>query len=256
MINKKHIDNLLELKNIYKENIPYPHIVIDDFLETDYANELLKSHQKYFTSSNGKLSYDTIDAIKLATDGEKNISEEGKKIIRYLNSEEVLEFINSIASIHEPLIPDPYLIGGGFHYIQNGGYLNVHVDFNKHPKLKLDRRINIILYLNKNWKENYNGDLELWAKDNSKKVTSVFPHFNRAVIFSTTDFSWHGHPKELLAPSDCPRRSLALYYYSNGRPDSEINSKISGKSTTFVRPKNRDINLKQKLIEFTRRIVK
>ncbi|MGH2611796.1 MAG: 2OG-Fe(II) oxygenase, partial [Rhabdochlamydiaceae bacterium] len=86
----------------------------------------------------------------------------------------------------------------------------------------LDRRINVLVYLNKSWKDEYGGHFELWDRDMKNCVNKVPPTYNTMAIFSTTDFSYHGHPDPLQCPQDMSRKSLALYYYSNGRPAEEI----------------------------------
>ncbi|MBU2887588.1 2OG-Fe(II) oxygenase [Gilvimarinus agarilyticus] len=111
--------------------------------------------------------------------------------------------------------------GGGFHSTLPGGKLDLHADFNIHLRNGLDRRINLILFLNKDWCESYGGHLELWDENLAAQPKRVLPVFNRAVIFGTTDFTYHGQPIELNCPEDRFRKSLALYYYSNGRPEAE-----------------------------------
>jgi Rps23 Pro-64 3,4-dihydroxylase Tpa1-like proline 4-hydroxylase len=93
----------------------------------------------------------------------------------------------------------------------------VHADFNRHEKLNLDRRLNLLLYLNRDWKEEYGGHLQLWTRDMGRCVVKVLPVFNRCVVFSTTDFSYHGHPDPLTCPPGRTRKSIAMYYYTNGR---------------------------------------
>jgi Rps23 Pro-64 3,4-dihydroxylase Tpa1-like proline 4-hydroxylase len=155
-----------------------------------------------------------------------------------LNSAAFLQFLQILTGIKEPLIGDPYLAGGGMHEIKKGGFLKVHADFNKHPELKLDRRINVLVYLNKDWKEEYGGYFELWDKSMSNCEKKIAPIFNKMVIFSTTDYSYHGHPDPLTCPEDRSRKSLALYYYSNGRPVGEINKDNESHGTLFVARKN------------------
>jgi hypothetical protein len=99
--------------------------------------------------------------------------------------------------------------------------LKIHADFNKHPKTKLDRRLNVLVYLNEDWHEEYGGHFELWDKEMKGVKTKILPLFNRMALFSTTSNSYHGHPNPLTCPPDRTRKSLALYYYTNGRPDSE-----------------------------------
>jgi Rps23 Pro-64 3,4-dihydroxylase Tpa1-like proline 4-hydroxylase len=121
----------------------------------------------------------------------------------------------------EGLIPAPYFGGGGLHQIEPGGFLKIHADFNVHPKLKLDRRLNMLVYLNKDWRDEYGGHLELWDRDLSACRKKILPSFNRTVIFSTTDTSFHGHPHPLTAPVGMSRKSVSLYYYTAGRPEAE-----------------------------------
>ena len=128
---------------------------------------------------------------------------------------------------------DPYLMGGGLHEIKRGGVLKVHTDFNRHPIFNLDRRINVLIYLNKNWKKEYGGNLELWDKNMNKCIKKIQPLFNSMVIFSTTDFSNHGHPDPLTCPDNISRKSLALYYFSSGRPKTEINDMNIKNRTSF-----------------------
>ena len=137
-----------------------------------------------------------------------------------MNSAPFLEFLKILTGI-SPLISDPRLEGGGLHQIERNGFLKIHADFNVHPLYKLDRRLNLLIYLNKDWEEAYGGHFELWDREMSRCIEKILPTFNRMVVFSTTDYSYHGHPDPLTCPPDRYRRSLALYYYTNGRPEEE-----------------------------------
>jgi Rps23 Pro-64 3,4-dihydroxylase Tpa1-like proline 4-hydroxylase len=141
-------------------------------------------------------------------------------VLYFFNSRFMLDFLEELSGI-DGLIPDPYFMGGGLHQIKPGGFLEVHADFNRHGKLKLDRRLNVLLYLNQNWKEEYGGHFELWNKDMTAPVRKILPLFNRMAMFSTTSTSYHGHPTPLSCPPDRTRKSIAIYYYSNGRPEKE-----------------------------------
>jgi hypothetical protein len=79
-----------------------------------------------------------------------------------------------------------------------------------------------LIYLNRDWREEYGGHLELWNAAMTQCDVRVLPVFNRAVIFSTTDRSFHGHPDPLKCPEGMTRKSMALYYYSRGRPEEEV----------------------------------
>jgi hypothetical protein len=146
--------------------------------------------------------------------------------MRILNAEleaPFLDFLERLTGI-EGLVPDPWFEGGGLHQIERGGMLKVHVDFNKHTLTRLDRRINALLYLNKDWDESWGGALELRDTKMTRAEKRLFPHFNRLVVFNTTDSANHGHPDALACPETQSRKSMALYYYSNGRPASEANA--------------------------------
>ena len=132
-------------------------------------------------------------------------------MIAQLNGGAFLNFLENLTGI-TGLVSDPHLRGGGLHEIRRGGTLGVHADFNLHPRLKLYRRLNLLIYLNKDWNEAWGGALELW--DGQRCVRAISPLFNRAVLFDTSNFSYHGHPHALDCPPDRSRKSVALYYYS------------------------------------------
>ena len=147
-----------------------------------------------------------------------------KNVFDQLNSEEFLQWLNYITEIEEPLISDPGLFGGGLHQSIKGAFLNVHVDYNILPETNNHRRLNVLIYMNKDWKDEYEGQLELWEINESKQaiLEKVTPIFNRCVIFETNEISFHGHPKPLNTPVGMSRKSLATYYYKKTRPLSEI----------------------------------
>jgi Rps23 Pro-64 3,4-dihydroxylase Tpa1-like proline 4-hydroxylase len=208
----------------YRANVPFPNIVFDDFLPSKTVEAALRDFPqpqqlpwRGFASPN---------QVKLGFGTAEDLSESIRKILYFFNSRPVLEFLEELTGILG-LIPDPYFLGGGLHQVKCGGFLQVHADFNRQPKLKLDRRINLLLYLNQDWKEEYGGHLELWKPDMSAAVHKILPIFNRCAIFNTSPTSYHGHPVPLACPPECTRKSLALYYYTNGRPQEEMRDEHS-----------------------------
>jgi hypothetical protein len=137
-----------------------------------------------------------------------------------MNSARFLGAMEKLSGV-ENLIGDPQLDGGGIHQSLSGAVLAVHSDFSHHPIFKLDRRLNILLYLNPTWNDEWEGHLELWDRKMTYCVKRVAPLMNRVVIFSTTQDSFHGHPQPLNLPEGITRKSMALYYYTNGRPEGE-----------------------------------
>ena len=217
----------------YSQGQPFPHIIIDNFLPEPLLDSVLeefpnskKIDWKKFDSSNEK---------KLATTSELQMGENTRSLLYQLNSSTFIGFLEKLTSI-DGIIPDPHFIGGGLHQIERGGYLKIHADFNRHTRMRLDRRLNLLIYLNKDWQEEYGGHFEMWNTDMTKCEKKILPIFNRCVIFSTTDFSFHGHPDPLTCPENRTRKSLALYYYSNGRPAEEV----TNSHTTLFRNREQD----------------
>lgn len=228
----------LDNANKYKNANPFPHIVIDDFFDEEILNKILNDFPNNIENIGDKFNNNA--ELKLSLNNTKKFSTDTNNFINFLNSNFFLEFLQIITDIDQTLITDPYLQGGGLHELKNRGFLNIHSDFNKHPKMKLDRRLNILIYLNKNWKENNGGQLELWDKDMKKCCQSIIPKFNRMVIFSTTSFSYHGNPNKVLCKENESRKSIALYYYTNGRPIEEM--ELGNHSTVFrKRPGSNDV---------------
>jgi 2OG-Fe(II) oxygenase superfamily len=203
----------------YKNNKPFPHIYFDDFLPLEAAEAALRDfpQPKQLVWS----EFNTTNERKLAFDVVEKLPPTVRDVLYFLNSRPMIQFLEVLTGI-QGIIPDPYYVGGGLHQIKPGGKLEVHADFNFHVKLKLDRRINVLVYLNKDWKEEYGGHFELWNREMTRAEQRVLPVFNRCAIFSTTSFSYHGHPNPLTCPPDRTRKSIATYYYSNGRPEEEV----------------------------------
>jgi hypothetical protein len=198
----------------YVANEPFSHIVIDDFFDPKALSEVLaevdavdrsKRYAKFLDrkTDHNKFAFFP-DVVGLNT----------ARLAQCLNSGPFLAYLEKLTGIPN-LIADPSYFGGGVHWIERGGYLEVHADFNHLKKYNLERRINLLLYLNKDWKDEYAGDLELWDRPTMTKRKTVAPLFNRTVIFSTVKEALHGHPTPLNTPSGVARRSLALYYYTN-----------------------------------------
>ena len=233
----KNFQNLeqvaLEEKTKYINAKPFPNITLTNFFEDNFLNKILEEFPN-LSKLQGSQIYKEKNEIKLSNKDYNKFPNNIKKFIDFLNSEIFLGFLQNLTSIKEKLVSDPLLEGGGLHEIKRGGVLKIHTDFNRHPSLDLDRRINVLIYLNKNWKDSYGGHLEFWNKDVSKCEKKILPSFNTMAIFSTTDFSNHGHPEPLNCPEEMSRKSIALYYFSSGRPQNEILT-ISKKNKTYFK---------------------
>ncbi len=207
-------------KGEYASNAPFPHILLDDFVRSDILDNAIGEITR-IPASEWVVYDDDRFHRKSACNAMLAMGPTTRALIHFLNGQEVTTFLEKLTGI-VGLIPDPYLAGGGVHEMRDGGFLNIHADFNVHRHLRLDRRVNLLLYLNRNWKEEYGGNLELWDTDMTACVRRYPPIFNRCVIFNTTDRSFHGNPQPVRTPDGRVRRSIAMYYYSNGRPKSEV----------------------------------
>jgi len=217
----------------YRTAKPFAHVVFDNFFDPALLELVLAEFPK--PNEITWQRFDREEEIKLASASESSFGPTTRLLLYHLNSITFLEFLSTVTGIGN-LIPDPCFDGGGLHQIVRGGKLAVHADFNKHPRYGLDRRLNLLLYLNKDWREEYGGHLELWNRDMSRCEAKILPVFNRLMIFGTTDFTYHGHPDPLQCPEGMTRKSLALYYFSNGRPPEEI----SGEHSTLFRARATD----------------
>lgn len=207
------------LASQYRDANPFPHIVLDGLFDDQTLDAVLCEFPS--PSETQWTRFDNPLEKKLGFFYEhSSISKTIRDFLNAMNSFEMLLWLEALTGI-DGLIPDPYFGGGGLHQIEPGGFLKVHADFNVHPKLKLDRRLNMLIYLNKEWKEEYGGHLELWDREGKNCRKRVLPLFNRTVVFSTTDTSFHGHPHPLTSPPGVTRKSVSLYYYTAGRPAEE-----------------------------------
>jgi len=203
----------------YKANQPYPHIYFDNFLPVEVAEAALRDFPE--PKEVAWHSYKDVNQHKkLAFDAVEKLPQSIRDVLYFLNTRAMLKFLETLTGI-QSVLPDPHYVGGGLHQIRPGGLLEVHADFSYHNGLRLDRRINVLIYLNKDWKEEYGGHFELWDREVKRAEKKILPLFNRCAIFSTTSVSFHGHPVPLACPPDRNRKSIATYYYSNGRPEED-----------------------------------
>ena len=222
-----------QLSTQYHEAKPFPHIVIDKFLPETILDSVLDEFNKNKNWWYDKVKwtepyqvnkfywpYDIETANNMPNDL-PTIS----ALVNYLNSPVMLKYLEELTGI-DNLISDELLMGGGLHKITSGGKLAIHKDYNVHPVKKIYRRLNLLIYLNKDWKQEWEGNLELWDKDHTKLEVSVEPLFNRAVIFTISEESLHGHPVPLNTPENVSRNSIALYYFTEVNPSDNEHSVV------------------------------
>jgi 2OG-Fe(II) oxygenase superfamily len=207
---------------------PFPHIVLDNFLPEPLARlalehfpqETLRSDRVFETGYAGLHKRQILPEECDAT---------ARQIFHFFNSRPMLGFLEGLSAI-QGLLPDPHFVGGGYHETTRGGRLGVHADFRINEQLHLHRRMNVLVYLNERWQDEWGGFLELWDRKMTASAKAVAPIFNRCVIFNTDADSFHGHPDPLAVPECVRRRSIALYYYTASR---SIYDEVANTSTIY-----------------------
>jgi 2OG-Fe(II) oxygenase superfamily len=218
------------LSSEYGRATPFPHVVLDDFIEGSVLRTVLDE----FPSSAGLTPYDrSQERLKYQYGPAEWTGRTTQNLFALFNSAAFVTFLEEMTGFRG-LVPDPWYTGGGLHETKRGGHLGIHADFNLHRKLGLIRQLNLLVYLNEDWKEEYGGQLELWDTEMRVRESSVLPVFGRAVVFTTALDSYHGHPEPLDCPPERSRRSMALYYYT--APDDGL-ANVPVRTTQFqVRP--------------------
>lgn len=201
-------EKLPELAAEYRNAAPFPHIALDNFLLPDVAKSAMNDFKN--------MDWQLFKHVNENKSGNRNRHFPSKldPVMKMLNSEPFLQFLNKLTGIDD-LIADHDFGSGGIHRSTRGGFLNIHADFTVHPyRTDWHRRINVLIYLNENWEEEWGGYLELWKTDMSACARKVAPIFNRCVIFNTDYDSYHGHPEPMQSPEGLWRQSIAMYYYT------------------------------------------
>ena len=206
-------------------NFPFYHQIIDNFFNQEQAKLISKEFPDY--NSDIWYCYNNPLENKKTCNNWYHFGPETYKTLIMLNSKEFIKQLQKITGISK-LYPDIGLHGGGLHIHGIGGKLNVHLDYSIHPKLKLQRKLNLIIYLEEDWNPKWGGNLELWSHNKEKnkpdkRFVTIDNVFNRAVLFDTTQNSWHGFPEPLTCPEGKYRKSLAVYYLTD--PPEEINQR-------------------------------
>ena len=217
-------DDIRRYRQCFAEAEPFRHVVIDGFLEQGLASDLLREFPK-FDAAQAMNEFGEVGG-KAVNEKIESISPTYAVLYQYLNSSAFLGLMGEITGIDE-LLSDPNMYGGGTHENLHGQDLDPHVDFNCDPLTKLHRRLNLLIYLNEAWEESWGGCIEIHSnprRPDENIVKSILPIFNRAVLFETNEYSWHGF-KTIRLPDgkrDITRKSISIYLYSRTRPKEEI----------------------------------
>jgi len=227
-------DRAESLRGAFQSAQPFRHLVMDDFLTAEFCRELMAEFPA-FDANKARNELGEVGGKAVFT----NLPRLGPAYGRLdgmLRNREFLGFMGEITGIRD-LLYDPDYVGGGTHENLDGQDLDPHVDFNYHPTTHLHRRLNLIIFLNPEWREEWGGALELhvnpWLPAEENPLKTIVPVANRAVVFETSEISWHGF-KRINLPAEkknISRRSIAVYYYTKQRPADEV---ASPHSTIYV----------------------
>lgn len=217
---------------------PFPHLCIDNFLENNFAERLLKdfpseaddNYKKFCVEDGGKVG------TNYANSQVETFPDLFKQLDQIMRSREFLEFLSSITGINNFEYDADYF-GGGIRESRNTTFLPCHLDFNYHPRTLSHRRLNLLLYLNKDWLPEYGGAIQMHLNPNKFKerslISEFLPIFNRCVIFETSEVSWHGFSKLNLPLSHLGRKAWSIYFYTKDRPNA---ADIKMRNTEYVEP--------------------
>lgn len=194
----------------YQSATPYPHICIDGFLPEPVLDKVLSDLKSL---PEAESSFSRAQENKKSSYLPERLPVFTKNLFYAFNSRPFILFLEEMTGI-QGLIPDPFFAGAGIHRVENGGHLDIHADFNLHSKMNVERRLNVLVYLNKDWQDDWGGSFEIWDKGMTNKEKSFLPIFNRMVVFSTGSDTFHGNPEPVNNPKGDPRLSIALYYYT------------------------------------------
>jgi hypothetical protein len=226
LLSAKYCQGTQSLCQRFNAAEPFRYLVLDDFFQPAVAEKLRQDFPAFDTAK--AMNEDGNIGAKCVHEQLSPLGGDYARLDELIQTPAFLGWLGAITGIEEPLLYDPYYFGGGTHENRHGQDLDPHVDFNKHPKTGHHRRLNLIVYLNEEWQDDWGGAIE-FHKDprlpkEQNEVTHVAPAFNRAVLFETTYWSWHGFQRIQLPDGDADersRKSLALYFYSETRPEAE-----------------------------------
>ena len=210
-----------ELSASYRDAKPFPHVVIDDLFAPPVLEALLAEMAGMGGEKWKQVDQDSRERT-LRMKSAAHMGPAGERLLGIVHSAAFLYFLSEVTGIPS-LLPDPYLNGGGYAQMRRGDYFNVHSDRNVAYDTGMLRRLALIVFLNKDWRADYEGRLELWNHEATRCEATVEPLFNKTVIFEVANPNYHGVPVPLACPSDRMRRSFIVYYHTVGKPgDAEV----------------------------------
>ncbi len=210
--------SIKSLSSDYRSASPFPHLVLDNLFSEGLLDRVV---QEMLPAGEANwVQHDDEHIRQFNLRSAADLGEAGFRLVAFLHSAKFLYLLSEVTGIPE-LLPDPYLQGAGYHRIPRGGKLDVHVDRNVAYSTGLIRRLSLLIYLNKDWKREYGGQLELWSTDGRQREMIVEPTFNRTAIFEITDENYHGVPSVVRCPEGRSRDCFVAYYHTVKFPGIE-----------------------------------
>jgi 2OG-Fe(II) oxygenase superfamily len=207
-----------ELRDGYRAASPFPHVVVNGL----FPDPLLDAVNAECDAEGSAPRQTTMNqrVVKREASDVASLGAATRCVMSQLDSSAFMDFLEALTRI-QGLMPDPHHMGGGLHETPRGGFALIHRDFLSNTRLGLERRINALLYLNRDWPDEYGGHLELWPEDMAGAKARILPTFNTLVVFESNAHTLHGLPDAVMCPPDRVRRSLVSYFYTTQRPDHE-----------------------------------
>ena len=223
-LGRSFLDSIPSFAEAFAQGKPFRHVVIDDFLTQKFCDRICGQFPGFETTHaineneqlGGKATRDRVRSLGSAF-------MEADDLVQNSGFLRLIERISGVDDLHY----DPFYFGGGTHENRNGQDLDPHIDFNYHPVSSQHRRLNLIVYLNEEWHDEWGGSLQLhrdpYLEPDQDEIVTVTPLMNRCVIFETSEHSWHGFEAIALPEDKChlSRKSFAVYFYTATRPLQE-----------------------------------
>jgi len=231
MINPKIAVAAGSLTATYNNAAEFPHIVFDDFIDPSILKDVNVEAQMILNEDeetrNWRFGINEADhpdqILKKGIKDLEKMTPSMNLLCRYFNDDAFMVFLRELTGLKD-LVPDWGFAGGGFHVTSPGGLLGIHHDFNFKDDMgpeRMYRKINLLVYINEEWEDEWDGALELWKSDLTNDFKTLQPKYGRAVLFNIENAP-HGHPRPLKCPEGETRRSLAFYYYDKVVPTNEL----------------------------------
>lgn len=211
------------ISSTYNQGTPFPHLILDSLIPSQILHEVIKEFPDNPVIQKVNDNIHHHGQIKLRNP--ESYGPATAALYTYLQSPLVISYLERLTGING-LVAGDHSLGSGLHQTLPGGYLDIHADYNRpkglsHEQNRLHRRLNFYIFLNPDWDPKYGGYLEFWPRDLSYCQQRILPKLGRSVIFSSTDYTYHGHPQKLTCPKDRSRRSLTMYYYTSTKPPAD-----------------------------------